>query len=210
MSFNLINKESWQRREYFEHYYSKVPCTYSMTIKLDITKIIESKQKLYPTMLYLLASSVNQHAAFRTSINQLGQLGIYDEMSPSYTVFHKDTGTFSNLWTVYDPHYETFYQAYKKDIMDYGAIEKMQAKPGTPDNTFPVSMIPWETFEGYNLNLQTGFDYLLPIFTIGKYSKEKEKFTLPLAIQVHHAVCDGFHVCCFINSLNTLIESIYL
>lgn len=67
-------------------------------------------------------------------------------------------------------------------------------------------MIPWSTFEGFHLNLQKGYNYLTPIFTIGKYYEE-EKIILPLAIQVHHAVCDGFHVCRFVNELQDLINS---
>ncbi len=66
---------------------------------------------------------------------------------------------------------------------------------------YNVSMIPWETFDGFNLNLPQGNDYLLPIFTIGKYHYEKGKYLLPLAIQVHHSVCDGFHICRFVNEL---------
>ena len=33
------------------------------------------------------------------------------------------------------------------------------------------------------------------------------KIILPLAIQVHHAVCDGFHICRFVNELQELINS---
>ena len=33
---------------------------------------------------------------------------------------------------------------------------------------------------------------------MGKYYKENDKILLPLAIQVHHAVCDGFHICRFL------------
>ena len=70
-----------------------------------------------------------------------------------------------------------------------------------------VSMIPWSTFDGFNLNLQKGYDYLIPIFTMGKYYRDDEKIILPLAIQVHHAVCDGFHICRFVNELQKLINS---
>ena len=38
----------------------------------------------------------------------------------------------------------------------YGEQEGMMAKPNPPANTFPVSMIPWLSFEGFNLNLQRG------------------------------------------------------
>ena len=66
--------------------------------------------------------------------------------------------------------------------------------------------IPWSTFEGFNLNLQKGYDYMLPIFTMGRFYQDSEKIMLPFAIQVHHAICDGFHICRFINELQELIS----
>ena len=206
MDFKVIDKEHWARKEYFNHYLSEVPCTYSMSVKLDITKIINSNRKLYPTMLYFITKVVNRHSEFRTCFNTEGQLGIFDEMIPCYTVFHKDTETFSNIWTQYHEDYDEFCKAYEKDIENYSSVQSMMAKPDIPENNFPVSMIPWTTFEGFNLNLQKGYNYLLPIFTMGRYYEENKKFILPLAIQVHHAVCDGFHVCRFVNELQELIN----
>ena len=48
--------------------------------------------------------------------------------------------------------------------------------------------------------------HILPIFTIGKYYEENGSLILPLAIQVHHALCDGFHLCRFVNELQYLIN----
>ena len=207
MSFKKIDRNNWERKEYFEHYFANVPCTYSMTVKLDITGIRERQIKLYPAMLYYLTTVVNRHSEFRTSFNEDNELGIYSEMIPCYTVFHKDTETFSNIWTVYTSTIEEFIAEYENDILQYGNQKGMIAKPNIPDNSFSVSMIPWATFEGFNLNLQKGYDYLKPIFTMGKYYQEAERTLIPLAIQVHHAVCDGFHVCRFINELQELINN---
>ena len=101
----LIEKTS-SVKNIFEYYFSNVPCTYSMTTKLDITKIIESKKKLYPAMLYYLTTIVNRHVEFRIAFNKDNELGAYDEMLPCYTIFHKDTETFLNIWTVYCKDYE--------------------------------------------------------------------------------------------------------
>ena len=101
MKFTIIDKKNWDRIEYFEHYFFEVPCTYSMSVKLDITEIKNRKQKLYPAMLYFITTIVNRHSEFRTSFNANGQLGVYDEMIPCYTIFNKNTKTFSNLWTEY-------------------------------------------------------------------------------------------------------------
>ena len=208
MKFTIIDKKNWARKEYFEHYFSNVPCTYSITTELDITVVKNRNKKIYPTMLYCIASIVNKHSEFRTTFNKNGELGIYDKMSPCYTIFHKNTETFSNLWTEFSTDYDNFCSAYERDISEYGAIERIVAKPDVPGNVFTVSMIPWVTFSGFNLNLKLGYDYLLPIFTMGKYYEQNNKIMLPLSIQVHHSVCDGFHVSRFINELQELIFNI--
>lgn len=206
MVFTKIDWESWPRKEYFEHYFFQVPCTYSAVFKLDITTIRQKREKLYPAMLYFLSTVVNRHQEFRMACNENGEVGFYDLVHPCYTIFHKDTETFSNLWTPYIPDYEGFCRAYQKDLSTYGNQHGITAKPDEPENTFPVSMIPWASFEGFNLNLQKGYRYLPPIFTMGKFYEEGGKILLPLAVQVHHAVCDGFHLCRFVNELQ---ESLY-
>lgn len=210
MLFKKIDNNKWSRKEYFQHYFLNIPCTYSMTVKLDITHIKENNKKLYPTMLYCITTIVNRHSEFRTAFNENNELGIYSEMIPCYTIFHKDTETFSNIWTTYTQDLETFLNLYENDIHEFGNnnTNGIIGKPNIPNNSFTVSMIPWTTFEGFNLNLQKGYNYLIPIFTMGKYYKEKNKFILPFAIQVHHAVCDGFHICRFINELQELINKI--
>ena len=45
MVFQKIERENWARREYFEHYFSRVHCTYSMSVKLDITRLTEHRDK---------------------------------------------------------------------------------------------------------------------------------------------------------------------
>lgn len=206
MEFQKINPETWKRKEYFDHYVSHVPCTYSITVKLDITDLLKQGAKLYPAMLYAITTIVNKHEEFRTAFNEREELGVYSQMIPCYTVFHKESETFSNIWTEYHSDYAEFFANYEKDLKEYGCLEGMSPKPNLPDNNFPVSMVPWTSFEGFNLNLEKGYGYLLPIFTMGRYYKNEERWLLPLAVQVHHGVCDGFHVSRFINELQELIK----
>lgn len=201
MQFTKIDINNWTRKEYFDHYFGNTPCTYSMTVKLDISKLKKDGKKLYPTLLYGVTTIINRHEEFRTALDENGQVGVFSEMLPCYTVFHKETETFSSIWTEFTADYTEFLQNYQKDIDAFGERMGMSAKPNPPENTFPVSMIPWTSFEGFNLNLKKGYDYLLPIFTFGKYYEEGGKYYIPLSIQVHHAVCDGFHVCRFLDEL---------
>ena len=60
MTFTPIDREHWARREYFDHYFSQVPCTYSAVFKLDITKLRQQGRKLYPTMLYQISGEAKR------------------------------------------------------------------------------------------------------------------------------------------------------
>lgn len=207
MEYTVIDLAEWPRREYYEHYMSDVPCTYSLTASLDITALRRRGHRLYPAMLYLLTRTVNRHEQFRMALRPGGELVLYSSMTPCYTVFHASTGTFSNIWTEYSEDYRAFLRSYACDMEKYGNLGGFQPKPGAPENCFTVSMLPWTTFEGFNLNT-AGFKYLIPIFTMGKCRESGGRTTMPIAVQVHHAVCDGFHVCRFLDDLQTGIDSL--
>lgn len=91
MNYKIIDTDNWQRKEYLEHYIKTVPCTYSITTKLDITNIKSCNLKLYPALLYCLTKTVNKHEQFRTALRADGRLVVYDFMHPCYTVFHQDS-----------------------------------------------------------------------------------------------------------------------
>lgn len=211
MGFKLIDVSKWKRQEYFDYYLNQVPCTYSMTLNLDLTHLLmeirRSDIKLYPTMIYLISTIVNQHEEFRTSMDSNKQVGVFDLLHPSYTVFNKTSQTFTNIWTSYEVLFSEFYELYLRDVKDYGEVEKFLAKPNVPANVFYISSIPWVNFTGFNLNLPKVTDDLLPIFTIGKYVEQNDKVWLPIAIQVHHAVCDGYHLCKFIHDLQDAMNN---
>jgi chloramphenicol O-acetyltransferase type A len=195
--FNIINIDTWSRKPYFDHYYHRVKCTYSITANIDIGSLLElckkKSIKLYPAMIYLITTAINQIDELRIGYNDKEQLGMWSFMSPSYTVFHTDDKTFSNIWTSYDKNFETFNRDYLQDIEKYGDIKDFFAKKLEPGNTFPVSCIPWIDFTGFNLNIYDNPDYLCPIFTIGKYNQQNNKIVIPISAQLHHAICDGYH-----------------
>lgn len=213
MEFKLIDISKWDRREYFEHYLNQVPCTYSMTLNLDLTVLLQEIKrrdvKLYPTMIYLLSTIVNRHEEFRTAIDTNNNIGVFNLLHPSYTIFQKDEETFTNIWTEYTASFPDFYKQYLLDVENFSKVKSFIAKPNSPSNIFTISSIPWIQFTSFNLNLPTSTRYLLPIFTTGKYFEQNGKIWLPIAIQVHHAVCDGFHTARFINELQETMNTFF-
>ena len=203
--FKPIDTSSWKRKPYFDHYFNQIRCTYSITVNIDITKVLSFKDrnkiKLYPLLIYVISKAVNKYEEFRTAINDRGEIGVWETLSPCYTVFHKDSESFSNIWTEWNDDLNLFLSNFEQDSKRFGQIDRIDAKPNTPANVFPISSLPWTTFTGFNLNIFADGTYLLPIFTYGKYFKDGNRYLIPLSIQVHHAICDGFHVSRLINEI---------
>ncbi len=202
MALQLIDLETWERREFYEHFIHEVVCSYSITVNVDITPL--AGQQLYPAMIWLLTKTVNEMPQFRTTLTKAGP-GIYDSMHPMYTVFNQENKNFSGIWSYYSEDYSEFLNGYQADVAEYSKSTRYAPKDGTPENAFNISMVPWLEFTSVNLNVFDDGKFLLPIFTLGKYFDREGKRLLPLAIQVHHAVCDGYHVGLFVEKLQRSI-----
>jgi len=203
MAFRPIDLQRWERREYYKHFMENVRCTYSATVTIDITNL--KGQRLYPAMIWLLTRTVNLMPEFRTALVN-GVPGIHDSMHPSYTVFNEETHSFSRLWAEYSDDYRVFLRIYEDNETIYTPCAHLCARRNTPENTFDISMIPWFTFTAFDINVFDSGKYLLPVFTMGRFFESGGRRMLPLAIQVHHAVCDGYHVGQFVQTLQELID----
>lgn len=202
MAFNIIDIDNWKRKEFYDHFINEVVCTYSITVNLDITNL--KGQRLYPALIWLITKTVNEMPEFRTSLTKDG-LGVYDSMHPMYTVFNKQNKNFSGIWSYFSEDYGEFLQNYEADEKEYSKSTEYTPKKGTPENSFNISMLPWIGFTSVNINVYDEGKFLLPIFTIGKYFEQEGKRLIPLAIQAHHAVCDGYHVGLFVEKIQDKI-----
>lgn len=210
MKFHQIDTEQWSRKPYFEHYYNQSKCTFSMTANLDVTLLLsqlrERKVKLYPAFIYMISKVINSHKEFRTSFHD-HKLGYWEQMNPLYTIFHPDDQTFSAVWTEYNEEFFLFHKNYQEDQQQYHDKKGLFVKEDMPAHTFSVSSIPWTNFTGFNLNLYNNGEYLLPMITGGKYHQDGENILLPVSLQVHHAVCDGYHASVFMSELQRLADT---
>ncbi|WP_240091696.1 type A chloramphenicol O-acetyltransferase [Proteus mirabilis] len=203
MGYTVVDLSQWERKEHFEAFQSFAQCTFSQTVQLDITSLLKNVKKngdkFYPTFIYIISQLVNKHAEFRMAMKD-GELVIWDSVNPGYTIFHEQTETFSSLWSYHHKDINQFLKTYSEDIAQYGNDLAYFPKEFI-ENMFFVSANPWVSFTSFNLNVANINNFFAPVFTIGKYYTQGDNILMPLAIQVHHAVCDGFHVGRLLNEL---------
>lgn len=211
LEYTPVDLSRWARKEHFEVFQSFAQCTFNQTVLLDITvlqkHIKEVGWKFYPTIIFLISKAINNHAEFRMAIKD-DELVTWNEVHPSYTIFHNETETFSSLWSHFDGNIHHFQEVYSEDVARYGHNLSYWPKGQSRENIFFISAIPWVSFTSFNINVANMRNFFAPMFTLGKYYNQDGKILMPLAVQVHHSVCDGFHVARLINELQEMSDDI--
>ena len=96
--YTPVDLSRWARKEHFEVFQSFAECTINQTVLIDITALRKHIKKVgwkfYPTIIFLLSKIMNRHPEFRMAMKD-NELVIWNEIHPSYTIFHPETETFS-------------------------------------------------------------------------------------------------------------------
>ncbi|HJA72042.1 MAG TPA: chloramphenicol acetyltransferase [Candidatus Lachnoclostridium stercoravium] len=215
MAFHKIDMDNWERREHYYYYRDFIKTRYNLCGEIDITGLLsqirEKRLHFYLVFLYVVIHTVNEIKELRMCLDQDGALGYWDVCHPSYTIFHKDDLTFSDIWTEYSPDFQTFYERASQDMETFKDVKGIKAKPDTPPNFCPISCIPWISFTGFGSDTYAESNMLYPVILFGKYHEnEKGQILLPLSIAVNHMVADGYHTCLFFQKIQEFSSSLKL
>lgn len=211
MSFNIIDLSSWKRRDHYRHFSGNIRCTYSVTVNIDIDGLAKELKrrelKIYIAQIYMISCVANMYTEFKMGISSKGDVGYWDVVCPSFTVFNRSSETFSNIYVPYISNFFAFYEKCNRVISSYVNSNALFPQGDMPNNIFTISSLPWLEFTGFNLNIDCEEIYLPPIFTIGRFCMKNGGKHMPLSIQVHHGVCDGYHVGQFTESLQKMASN---
>ncbi|MGM0216660.1 CatA-like O-acetyltransferase [Enterococcus sp. AZ109] len=200
----------WPRAESFYYYSQIAPTSYSITVKLNVTKLKDCVQqrglKFFPAYLYAVSRVVSQIKELKMAVRD-GTLGYWDYLNPVYPQFHPEDQTVSLLWTEYSSNLSEFYQRYLSDTEEFGHDRGILTKKGVPpENAYVISCIPWFSFDSFSLQHHQLKDYYLPSFEAGKFIEQNGELYMPLSINAHHAATDGYQLKVFLKELQTLMD----
>ena len=210
MKCTRIYLDSWDRGKLFQFYINNMRIVMSLTVEISVTPldayIKDHHLKFYPSMLWVVSRVINAHDEFKYSWDEEGHLIKWDSVSPSYADFHQEDQNFTKLVTEYSDDLFEFHARFLADREQYKNARAVMERQ--PPNFFDASCLPWVRYQHFDVHVFDEGKFLAPVVTWGKYEREHGELMMPLTMNIHHAVADGFHLSRFFNEVQEVINSL--
>ena len=205
----LLDIENWNRKEHFLFFSQFDEPFFGIAAEIDCTNAYQiCKEQHIPFYLYYLHKStvaVNQIEEFKYRILNNG-ITIFDTINVSSTI-NRDDNTFAFSFI---PFSQSFNEFTTSAQLETNRI-KNSIGLGMNDNTSRLdvihySTIPWISFTGLTHARNFIYKDSVPKITFGKYFNKNGRMILPVSINVHHGLMDGFHVGQYLRLFEQLIN----
>jgi len=206
-NYKIIQKDNWKRKDHFNMFKAFEDPFFSVTTELDLsialTFIKEKEFPVFFSYLYLAIKAANQLPEFRTVYHE-GEIREYEFVHGSSTVLKDDeTYAFSYL-----PYYRNFTDFLENSNKEF---ELCKAQKGlvfceNDINVMHISSLPWASFSAIKHPTNSKDKNTCPKLVFGKFYTKDEQIMMPLAVDVHHGLADGFHVSKFLNLYQNYLD----
>ena len=195
--FRKIDLANWPRRDQYDYYTQKLNIAYNTTARVQVDHLLDfchaNGYQFYPALAYVMTRAVNQLENFRMFRDGDGALGIWDRLVPYCTFFHPDDKTVSGCWPACDVDFAAFYQDVAGDLERCSNYQDIPDCPDVPLNLYHLLCMPWLDFSSRRTVRARKGPAFFPLIAVGRCTIENGKTTLPVNLQIAHAVCDGTH-----------------
>jgi chloramphenicol O-acetyltransferase type A len=197
-----IDIQTWKRREHFELYRRFANPFFNVCVEVDATQVWESSQSprgpsFFLASVFLALRAANDVEAFRTRVRENGAW-IHHRVSITPTVLRSD-GTFAFVRLEPAASFEEFAAVSATAVREACEIKPLVVAHPTDDMVYQTTL-PWVRFTSFS-NALKGDGDSVPRIAFGKCSQAGEGWSLPVSIEVHHAVVDGVDVAAFLDHL---------
>lgn len=209
-----IPLDAWPRRAALEHFRRMDQPAFSVTVPVDVSGLREraARHGATPWLAYHHAAleAANGIEAMRQSLTADGGVREFAVIHASTTVL-RDDGSFGIVTLLREPSLAAFAARAKPNVErvrrasgDLFAADE----PGEVRKEALVHMtaLPWLAFTAFTHARGQGDDR--PKVAFGRFTEQGGRLLMPVAVDVHHALCDGVHVGRFFERLQAGLDAI--
>lgn len=205
----IINIESWNRKEHFEFFSRMASPYFGITTEVDCTiaydNAKENGNSFFAHYLHKSMIAINSVEELRLRIVD-NKVALFEKINAGATVGRAD-GTFGFIFVNFSDDFETFNKELQNEIQT--VLNSTGLRLNDDDikkDLIRHSTIPWTSFTG--LLHPTNFDRTesVPKITFGKFSIREGKKYLPVSIEAHHGLVDGFHLAKYLSEFQRQLD----
>ena len=213
-----IPLHDWPRRAALEHFRRMAQPAFSVTVPVDVTGLREraARHGATPWLAYHHAAleAANGIEGMRQTLTTgiTGSTGVreFAVIHASTTVLRYD-GSFGFLTLPRDPSLAAFAARVRPGIERvrrasgdlFAADEPGEVREET---LVHMTALPWLAFTAFTHARGQGDDR--PKVAFGRFTPQGDRLLMPVAVDVHHALCDGVHVGRFFEALQARLDAI--
>lgn len=198
-----IEIETWNRKEHFEFFKKFDEPFYHLNMNVACSAGLKmaktNKHSLFAWYFFNAMQAANKVKEFRYRIEGEDVVE-YDLLHASPTI-SRDDGTFGFGQLSFQEDFDTFQIELNKEIKRVRGLKGLFTAPERPD-VIHYSALPWFSFTGLSHPRIYGDGDSIPKICFGKIFEQEQKSFLPLSVQVHHGLVDGFHVALFVEEFS--------
>ena len=203
-----VDLENWERKNHFNYFKDVTYPHFNICGNIDITKfykyVKENELSFLISFLYLSTKAANSIKEFRYRIRE-DKVVEHEKLDPAFTIMAENQ-MFSFCTAKFIEEFNEFYINTSKEIEKTKNNIIIEDEVGRDDLLFSTS-IPWISFTSVTHPIQMKPVDSIPRVSWGKYFEENGKIKLPLSVQAHHALVDGFHVGQYFNIIQQMVDA---
>lgn len=193
----IIDIETWKRKEHFEFFSRMASPYFGFTSEVDCTlayeKSKDNRQSFFATYLHKSMVAVNAVEELKLRLVD-GQVVLYDTINAGTTIGRAD-GTFGFAYIHFSENFEIFNAELQNEIDEVQNSTGLRMNNGElGKDLIRHSTIPWTSFSAILHPTPLDKTESVPKITFGKFSTKNGRKFLPVSVEAHHGLADGFHL----------------
>ncbi|WP_034921079.1 chloramphenicol acetyltransferase [Gillisia sp. CAL575] len=205
-----LDLKNWNRREHFEFFSSFDEPFFGIVSEVDCTKAYKfcknNNRSFFAHYLHKALTAVNEVPEFKYRILN-NEVVVYEEVHSAATIARPD-GTFAFSFAEFDSDFSVFQERLNKEIEEVQNTTGLRLSDASQRlDAIHISSFPWHKLTGLTHSRNFKYPDSVPKITFGKMYAMGNENKLPVAINVHHGLMDGFHVAKFLEVFQKLLDS---
>ncbi|MBQ6274183.1 MAG: chloramphenicol acetyltransferase [Oscillospiraceae bacterium] len=203
-----VDFASWPRREIYEFFSPISNPFYSVTFRLDVTKLHRHTKarglSFYHSLIWLCTRALARVEAFSYAAEE-GRVVKLTGRRPSFTHLKPGSDAFQIVTLPCEGSMEDFCAAAKKKAEEQDFFIDFA---GEGIDMIFFSCLPWLDLTALTNERDLDVDDAIPRIAWGKFTEENGRETLGLSVEVNHRFIDGLHIGRFAQELERMIAEL--